>query len=188
MAEARLSGTPTLRSELPLRRRGSTNRSALGRILGFAVLICLGACAGTRSADLRLRYADGVIPGSFDFTEDEWFAALRLTMPDAAAREHAAEFSRPDVELDRAINLDGLALLSLATESGGVKAERLRQEWRTALYGIWAYDQRQRGAVSEEDLAQRWSVRIAREDQLWEARRERLRQSLQRKGKLPPGR
>lgn len=187
MAEARLSKKPTLRSELPFWRRGHTYRAALGHILGLAVLVWLGACA-TRSADLRLRYADGVIPGSFDFTEEEWFAALRLTMPDAAARENAAEFSRPDGELDRAINLDGLALLSLATESGGVKAERLRQEWRTALYGIWASDQRQRGAVSEEELTQRWSARIAQEDRLWEARRERLRQSLQRKGKLPPGR
>jgi hypothetical protein len=129
-----------------------------------------------------------MVPGTFHFTEDEWFAGLRLVLPDSAARRRATEFSRLDEKFDNAINLDGLALLSLATESGRVKAERIRQEWRSVVYRIWLDDERQRRGVSEIDLARRWAVRTAREDRLWEARRDRLRQSLQRNGRLASGR
>jgi hypothetical protein len=129
-----------------------------------------------------------MVPGTFDFTEEEWFAALRLVLPDSAARQRATEFSRSDAGADNGINLEGLALLSLATESGSVKAERIRQEWRAVVHRIWLDDQRQRRGVSEEDLARRWAARTAKEDRLWESRRDRLRQSLQRRGRLPASR
>jgi hypothetical protein len=174
-------------TQFPFQRRVHSYDFALPWILRLFVFLTLSACAGSRSADLHPRYGGGMVPGTFDFTEGEWFAALRLVLPDSAARRRAAEFSRPDEKLDNAINLDGLALLSLATESGSVKAERIRQEWRAAVYRIWLDDERQRRGVSETDLARRWAVRTAREDRIWEARRDHLRQSLQRKGRLASG-
>jgi hypothetical protein len=118
----------------------------------------------------------------FDFTELEVYAAMRLVVPEAEARRQAAAFAeayRPGT--DWAIDDDGLLLLlSLGSESGAARVQRLRNALRQGRYDQWLSDERRRDpSISAAELAGRWSELILAEERDWSLRLAERRRELQ---------
>jgi hypothetical protein len=109
-----------------------------------------------------------------------------LIMPDSEARATAAELTEPGGSDESWVLSDeGLLLLSVATESGRLRAERIRKETQRGRYAIGVGDMGE-DSLSPQELAQRWERLVTTEDAAWETRRAELRRTLQASGKLPP--
>lgn len=120
----------------------------------------------------------------FDFTEDEMYCALRLVVSDAEAREQAAAFAAAHAPgMDWATSESTLFLLSLGSESGRTRVDRIRRAIQESRRDTWL-QQQHAARVGEAEALARWADVLAREDADWTRRLSELRRQLQEEGKL----
>jgi hypothetical protein len=122
----------------------------------------------------------------FDFTEDEMYRALRLVASEAEAREQAAAFAAAHAPgMDWATSESTLFLLSLGSESGRTRVERIRRAIQES--GRKTFLQQQHAArVGEAEALARWADVLAREDADWTRRLSGFRRQLE-EGRLGGG-
>lgn len=154
-------------------------------VLGNGVLACApGARRHPFPSSTQGTMSD---PLAFDFTEAEIYAAFRLVAPDAEARQGARAFARAyDPGLDWGASERTLLLLSLGTDTGNGRVERIRRALQEDRYPIWLAEEGGRDARSAGDLSSDWADHIAAEDREWAAKRAELRRALREQGKIPP--
>ena len=122
----------------------------------------------------------------FDFTEDEMYRALRLVASEAEAREQAAAFAAAHAPgMDWATSESTLFLLSLGSESGCTRVERIRRAIQESRRDTWLREQHAE-RVGEADALARWADVLAAEDEDWTRRLSEFRRQLE-EGKLGGG-
>lgn len=128
-------------------------------------------------------------PLDFDFTEEEVYRALRLEVPEAEARRQAAAFAAAyEPGMDWAASEDTLLYLSLGSEAGRARVDRIRHSMQADRRERWLQHQRQQGAPdSPEELMRRWGEVLAADDRNWMRRIAELRRRLEEEGKLGGG-
>jgi hypothetical protein len=118
----------------------------------------------------------------FDFTEDEMYRALRLVASEAEAREQAAAFATAHAPgMNWATSESTLFLLSLGTESGRTRVERIRRAIQESLRDTWL-QQQDAARVGEADALARWADLLAAEDEDWTRRLSEFRRQLEEEG------
>lgn len=122
----------------------------------------------------------------FDFTEDEMYLALRLVASEAEAREQAAAFAAAHAPgMDWATSESALFLLSLGSESGRTRVERIRRAIQESRRDTWL--QQQHAALEgEAEALARWADVLASEDADWTRRLSEIRRQLE-EGRLGGG-
>jgi hypothetical protein len=104
-------------------------------------------------------------PSAFDFTESEIYAALRLGASEEEARRGAREFVRAYTPgMDWGMSERTLLLLSLATESGNERVERIRRAMQEDRYSDWRLEADTRHRRSAGELSRAWADHLAIED------------------------
>jgi|GEM_PF-4924870 len=116
----------------------------------------------------------------FDFTEDEMYRALRLVASsEAEAREQAAAFAAAHAPgMDWATSESTLFLLSLGSESGRTRVERIRRAIQESLRDTWL-QQQDAARLGEAEALARWADELAREDADWTRRLSEFRRQLE---------
>jgi len=121
----------------------------------------------------------------FDFTDAELFEAFRLLASD--------EDARAQTEAVRSALLPGMAwaastelllLLSLGTDSGHEKVERIRRAGQEARLTVELRSESEAGepGLSESELMARVRDAVVTEDASWQAQRIEMRRSLRDQG------
>src|SRR5687768_1943735 len=111
----------------------------------------------------------------FDFTEDEMYRALRLVASEAEAREQAAAFAAAHARgMNWATSESTLFLLSLGSESGRTRVERIRRAIQESLRDTWLQQQDAARLGAAEALS-RWADLLAGEDEDWTRRLSEFR-------------
>jgi hypothetical protein len=171
--------------------RGHTKRHLAGTATRFLIPVFVSAGTAACAPNTTIGYSASLESMSdsleFDFTEEEMYAALRLVAPDAEARDAARAFAhahRPG--LDWGTSERTLLLLSLATDTGADRVERLRRAEQESQRSGWVQDAQRRGGGSAAELTRAWQDLIAAEDRAWAAKGSELRHTLTQEGKLPP--
>lgn len=122
----------------------------------------------------------------FDFTEDEMYRALRLVASEAEAREQAATFAAAHAPgMDWATSESTLFLLSLGSESGHTRVERIRRAIQESRRDTWL-QQQHAARVGEAEALARWADVLASEDADWTRRLSEFRRQLE-EGRLGGG-
>lgn len=122
----------------------------------------------------------------FDFTEDEMYRALRLIVSDAEAREQAAAFAAAHAPgMDWATSEPTLFVLSLGSESGRTRVERIRRAIQESRRDT-GLQQQDAARLGEADALARWADVLAAEDEDWTRRLSEFLRQLE-DGKLGGG-
>ena len=122
-----------------------------------------------------------------DFTEHEIYCALRLQVPDAEARSQASDFARAYVSgMDWSTSDAMLLYLSVGSESGRARVERIRRSVQLQLRTAWVARERQRNpTASEDEVTQAWARSAEAAEREWDERVAGLRRELGEQGLLP---
>jgi hypothetical protein len=121
----------------------------------------------------------------FDFTQDELFRAFRLVVSDEDARRDAGAVAaavRAGAQ-DWATSEQVLILISLGSESGNIKVERIRKAQQAARFEGWM-QQKAGAALDLADLRREWSEIANAENVAWQERRASFRRTLEEQGTL----
>lgn len=125
----------------------------------------------------------------FDFTDAELFEAFRLLGPDSEAR-HQTQAIRSALMpgMGWAASRETLLLLSIGSESGHEKVERIRKAGQEARLTVTLRREMEEGgsAVSESELMARVRDAIVAEDARWQLERAEMRRALRDKGNELP--
>ncbi len=123
----------------------------------------------------------------FDFTDAELFQAFRLIASDDAEARKQTEAVRSAFSpgMDWAVSKETLFLLSLGSESGHEKVERIR---KVAQEERLTAELREAGgpALSDSELLARVRDAIVAEDTRWEIERTEMGRALRDKGNQLP--
>jgi hypothetical protein len=121
----------------------------------------------------------------FDFTDAELFQAFRLIASDDAEARKQTEAVRSAFSpgMDWAVSKETLFLLSLGSESGHEKVERIRKVGQEARLTVALGGEVEAGrpALSGSELMARVRDAIVAEDTRWEVERTEMRRALRDK-------
>jgi hypothetical protein len=121
----------------------------------------------------------------FDFTDTELFEAFRLLVSDAEARQQTEALRSALMPgMDWAASRETLLLLSIGSESGHEKVERIRKVGQEERLTVALRREMEAGgpALSDSELMARVRDAIAAEDTRWEVERTDMRRALRDKG------
>lgn len=121
----------------------------------------------------------------FDFTDAELFAAFRLVTSEAEARRQTEEVrSAWTTGMDWAASTELLLLLSVGSDTGREKVERIRKAGQEARLATAV--RRETGtsgtAPSDGELMERVQAAVVEEDRRWEEQRSEMRRALRGEG------
>ena len=125
----------------------------------------------------------------FDFTDAELFEAFRLLGSDEEARAQTeAVRSALMPGMDWAASTELLLLLSIGTDSGHDKVERIRKVGQEARLTVELRRESEAGkpVLSDSELMARVRDAVVAEDARWKAQRNEMRRSLRDQGKNLP--
>jgi hypothetical protein len=121
----------------------------------------------------------------FDFTDTELFEAFRLLVSDAEARQQTEALRSALMPgMGWAASRETLLLLSIGSESGHEKVERIRKVGQEERLTVALRREMEAGgpALSDSELMARVRDAIAAEDTRWEVERTDMRRALRDKG------
>lgn len=123
----------------------------------------------------------------FDFTDAELFAAFRLVVSDAEARQQTDAVRgalRPG--MDWGASHDLLLLLSIASETGREKADRIRKEGQESRIAVSIRNAAGPATLSDDELGRRVREAVFAEDRRWQEQRAERRRELREEGRQLP--
>ncbi|HEU4453349.1 MAG TPA: hypothetical protein VFR81_09825 [Longimicrobium sp.] len=125
----------------------------------------------------------------FDFTDTELFEAFRLIVSDEEARARTKAVRSALVPgTDWAASAELLLLLSIGTDSGHDKVERIRKVGQEARLTVELRGESEAGnpMLSDSELMARVRDAVVAEDARWQAQRDEMRRSLRDQGNNLP--